>query len=429
MKYTLGEKKNDEIVITITLTQKEWAEEIESAYQKNKGKFKVEGFRAGKAPRTMIEKLYGPEVFYEEAFNDCFPKYYTDVLKKEKELFPVDYPEIGVTSMDEKGVTYTATIVVLPEFKVENYKGIKIEKGKVKVTKAEIKHELEHMQEHHARFIEVKDRAVQNGDLINLNYSGSIDGVKFDGGTAEDQELTIGSGMFIPGFEEQMVGMSIDEEKNITVKFPENYGAKELAGKDAVFAVKVLGIREKQLPKLDDDFAKDTTEFESLNALELSIEEKLTNEKVAQVEREAENRLIETIVNGVELKVPEKMVDKQLDYYVEDLSHNLSHQGLTLENYFEYLGITEEKFRKDRRKDAEKSVKTSLVLEEIVNLEKIEATPEDYEAKYAKLGEMYNMSADKIKELLTARGADGSITQEILTDKVIERLKSLNEIV
>jgi len=429
MKYTLSEKKNDEITITITLTQKEWEGEIDAAYQKNKGKFKVEGFRAGKVPRAMIEKLYGPEVFYEDAFNDCFPKYYTQVLKKEKELFPVDYPEVAVTEMSAKGVTYTAKIVVLPEFKVENYKGIKIEKGKVKVTKAEIKHELEHMREHHARFVEVTDRAVKDGDLINLDYSGSIDGVKFDGGTAQDQELTIGSGMFIPGFEEQMVGMSIGEEKDITVKFPENYGAKDLAGKDAVFNVKVLGIREKELPKLDDDFAKDTTEFESLNALELSIEERLTNTKVEQVEREAENKLIETIVDGVTLNVPEKMVEKQVDYFVEDLEHKLSHQGLTKEGYFEYLGTTEEKFRKERRKDAEKSVKTSLVLEEIVNLEKIKVTEKDYAAKYAKLGEMYNMTADKIKELLMAQGAEASITQEILTEKVIARLIELNEIV
>ena len=404
MKYTLSEKQNDELTITITVTEKEWAEEVEAAYQKNKGKFKVEGFRAGKVPRSIIEKMYGKEVFFEDAFNDCFPKYYTDVLKKEKTLSPVDYPEVAVTEMSEKGVTYTAKIVVVPEFEVKNYKGFKIEKEKAKVTKAEIKHELEHMREHHARFIEVTDRAVKDGDLINLNYSGSIDGVKFDGGTAENQELTIGSGMFIPGFEDQMVGMVIGEEKDITVKFPENYGAKDLAGKDAVFAVKVLEIREKQLPELNDDFAKDASEYESLNALELSIEERLTNAKVEQVEKEAQNKLIDAIVDSVELNVPKRMVDKQLDYYLEDLAHKLSHQGLSLEGYFEYMGTTEDKFRKAQFKDAERSVKTSLVLEEIVRLE-------------------------KIKEMLVARGADVSISQEMLTEKVINKLVELNEIV
>ena len=429
MKYTLSEKKNDELTITITITEKEWAEDIETAYQKNKGKYKMEGFRAGKVPRAMIEKLYGPEVFYEDAFNDCFPKYYTQVLKKEKSLSPIDYPEVAVTEMSEKGVTYTAKIVVLPEFKVEKYSGIKIEKGKVEVKKSEVKHELEHMREHHARFVEVTDRAVKDGDLINLDYSGSIDGVKFDGGTAEDQELTIGSGMFIPGFEDQMIGMSIGEAKDITVKFPENYGAKDLAGKDAVFAVKVLGIREKQLPKLDDEFAKDTTEFDSLSDLQASIEEKLTKQKTEMVEREAENKLIETIVNGVELNIPAKMIDKQVDYYVEDLAHKLSHQGLTLEGYFNYYGTTEEKFRKEQRKEAERSVKTSLVLEEIVSLEKIKVTEKDLKAKYEEVAKMYNMTADKIKELLEAQGAGASINQEILTEKVIAKLKELNEIV
>lgn len=429
MKYTLSEKQNDELTITITLTAKEWAEEVENAYQKNKGKFKVEGFRAGKVPRSIIEKMYGKEVFYEDAFNDCFPKYYTDVLKKEKNLSPVDYPEVAVTDMSEKGVTYTAKIVVIPEFEVKNYKGFKVEKEKVKITKAEIKHELEHMREHHARFIEVADRAVKEGDLINLNYSGSIDGVKFDGGTAENQELTIGSGMFIPGFEEQMVGMTIGEEKDITVKFPENYGAKDLAGKDAVFNVKVLEIREKQLPELNDEFAKDASEYESLNALELSIEEKLTNARIEQVEKEAQNKLIDTIVDGVTLTVPKLMVEKQLDYYLEDLSHKLSHQGLTLEGYFEYMGTTEEKFRKAQFKDAEKSVKASLVLEEIVRLEKIKVTEKDLNQKYEELAKMYGMEAEKIKEMLVARGADVSISQELLTEKVIKKLVELNEIV
>ena len=429
MKYTLSEKQNDEITITITLTEKEWAEEVENAYQKNKGKFKVEGFRAGKVPRTMIEKMYGKEVFYEDAFNDCFPKYYTDVLKKEKNLSPVDYPEVNVTAMSEKGVTYTAKIVVIPEFVVENYKGIKIEKEKVKVSAAEVKHELEHMAEHHARFVEITDRAVQNGDLINLDYSGSIDGVKFDGGTASNQELTIGSGMFIPGFEDQMVGMNIGEEKDITVKFPENYGAKDLAGKDAVFAVKVLEIREKQLPELNDDFAKDASEFESLKDLKKSIEENLTKAKTEQAEKEAQNKLIDTIVDGVKLDVPSMMVEKQLDYYLEDLSHKLSHQGLSLEGYLEYMGTTVEKFRKSEFKNAERSVKTSLVLEEIVKLEKIKVSEKELDKKFEELANMYGMEAKQIKEMLVARGADVSISQEMLTEKVIKKLVELNEIV
>lgn len=428
MKYNLSEKKNDELTITIEISAKEWAGDVEEAYQKNKNKFKVEGFRAGKVPQAMIEKMYGKEIFYEDAFNDSFPKYYTQVLKKEKQLAPVDYPDVSVTKMSDKGVTFEAKIVVLPEFEVKNYKGIKVEKGKVEVKKKDIKAELEHMREHHARFIDVTDRPVKDGDLINLNYSGSIDGKKFEGGTAEDQELTIGSGMFIPGFEEQMVGMNIGEEKDIVVKFPENYGAKELAGKDATFAVKVLEIREKQLPELNDEFAKDTTEFESLNALQLSIEEKLSKEVSERVEREAEDKLIEKIVEGVDLTVPEKMVDKQVEYYVDDLAHKLSHQGLTKEGYFAYIGKTEEQFKKEKRADARRSIKASLVLERIVELEKIKVTEKDLDEKYEQIAKMYNMTADKAKELLAAQHAESSVEQEILTEKVIARLKELNEI-
>lgn len=429
MKYSLSEKKDDEIIITIDISAKEWEADLEKAYEKNKGKYKMEGFRQGKVPRAMIEKNYGKEVFYEDAFNDAFPGYYTQVLKKEKELYPVDYPEVAVTSMSEKGVTFTAKIVVLPEFKVEKYTGFKIEKKKADVKKSEIKHELEHMREHHARFVEVTDRAVQNGDLINLNYSGSIDGVKFDGGTAEDQELTIGSGMFIPGFEEQMVGMQIGEEKDITVKFPENYGAKDLAGKDAVFAVKVLGIREKQLPEINDEFAKEVSEYDSLNALELSIEEKISAHKAEEAEKEAENKLIETIVSGVELKVPKQMVDKQVDYYVQDLEARLMSQGLNKAAYFEYLQTTEDAFRKDRRKDAEKSIKASLVLEEIVNIEKIKVTDAEYEAKLKEIAALYGQTVDQIKTVLAKQNGEVSVKQEILTGKVIALLKEKNEIV
>lgn len=428
MKYSLSEKKNNELTITIDITAKEWAQDLEESYEKNKAKYKVEGFRTGKAPRGMIEKIYGKEVFYEDAFNEKFPKYYTDVMKKEKELYPVDYPEVNVVSMSEKGVTFTAKIVLLPEFKVEKYTGFKVEREQVKVKKSEVTHELEHMREHHARMIEVTDRCVQNGDLVNLNYSGLIDGVKFDGGTAEDQELTIGSGMFIPGFEEQMIGMQIGEEKDLNVKFPENYGAKELAGKDAVFNVKVLSIREKELPALDDEFAKETTEFNTLKELEKSIEEKLTKEKTAKADRDAENKLIEAIVDGVSLDVPSQMVDKQVDYYVEDLSHKLMHQGLNIESYFAYLGTTEEKFRKEQRKAAERSVKTSLVLEEIVNLEKIKVTDKDYKAKVKEIATMYGMSEADMLDMLTKQNAENSIKQEILTEKVITLLKEKNEI-
>lgn len=427
MKYTINEKQDNEIKIDFTLTEKEWEDAVEHAYQKNKGKYSKEGFRKGNVPRSILEKTYGESMFYEDALNDCFPKYYTEMLSKEKELYPIDYPEISVEKMDKTGVKFSAIIVVLPEFEVENYKGLSIKKDKVSVTEKEVNEELAKLQERHARFVEVTDRAVKEGDLINLNYSGKLDGVKFDGGTAEDQELTIGSHAFIPGFEEQMVGMTIGEEKDIDVTFPAEYHSKDLAGKPVVFTVKVLGIREKELPALDDEFAKEISEHESLAELKKATKDKIKHEKEHHAEHAAEAKLIDAIVDGVELSVPKQMVEKQLNYMVNDLNARLASQGFSKEAYFEFLGTTEDAFKKEREKDAEKSVKTSLVLERIVEKEKIEVTEAEIDEKVKALAEMYAQTVENIKKMLGNEGLS-SVKQELLTNKVINFLKENNEI-
>lgn len=427
MKYTLNEKQDNQIKVDFVLTAKEWEEEVAHAYQKNKGKYNKEGFRKGNVPRAILEKTYGETLFYEDALNDCFPKYYTEMLSKEKDIYPVDYPEISVQKMGKDGVEFSATIVVLPEFEVKNYKGIKIEKEKVSVSDKEVEAELAKLQERHSRFVEVSDRAVKEGDLINLNYSGALDGVKFDGGTAEDQELTIGSHTFIPGFEEQMVGMAIGEEKDINVTFPTEYHSKELAGKAVVFTVKVLGIREKEMPKLDDEFAKEISEHNTLDELKNATKEKIEHEKEHHAEHEAEAKLVSTIVDGVELAVPRQMIDKQLNYMVEDLNARLASQGFSKEAYFEFMGTTEEGFKKEREKEAEKSVKTSLVLESIVEKEKLEVTESEIDARIAELASMYSQTEENIKRMLGAEGLN-SIKQEVLTNKVINFLKENNEI-
>lgn len=427
MKYTLNEKQDNQIKVDFVLTAKEWEEEVSHAYQKNKGKYNKEGFRKGNVPRAILEKTYGETLFYEDALNDCFPKYYTEMLSKEKDIYPVDYPEISVQKMGKDGVEFSATIVVLPEFEVKNYKGIKIEKEKVSVSDKEVEAELAKLQERHSRFVEVSDRAVKEGDLINLNYSGALDGVKFDGGTAEDQELTIGSHTFIPGFEEQMVGMAIGEEKDINVTFPTEYHSKELAGKAVVFTVKVLGIREKEMPKLDDEFAKEISEHNTLDELKNATKEKIEHEKEHHAEHEAEAKLVSTIVDGVELVVPRQMIDKQLNYMVEDLNARLASQGFSKEAYFEFMGTTEEGFKKEREKEAEKSVKTSLVLEAIVEKEKLEVTESEIDARIAELASMYSQTEENIKRMLGAEGLN-SIKQEVLTNKVINFLKENNEI-
>lgn len=427
MKYVRNEKKDDVISVQFELDAKEWETEVENAYKKHKGQYKKEGFRNGNVPRAILEKQYGENLFYEDALNDSFGKYYSEMLTKEKDIYPVDYPRLTVEKIDKNGVKFTAIIDVMPEFKVENYKGIKVEKDKVEVSDKEVDDELASMQDRHARFVEKTDRPVKNGDLINLNYSGSVDGVKFEGGTAEDQELTIGSHTFIDGFEEQLVGMNIGEEKDINVTFPAEYHSKELAGKPAVFAVKVLGIREKELPALDDEFAKEVSEFNTLEEYKNSVKERLVHEKEHQAEHIAENKLIDKIVDAVELKVPSKMVERQLDYIVDDLKNRLLSQGLSFEAYLGYLNTTEDKFREERRKDAEASVKTSLVLEEIVDKEGIKVEEKEIDEKIEELAKMYGQTAEKIKQMLQGQGIN-SIKQEILTNKVIKFLKENNDI-
>lgn len=428
MKYKRLERKDDEIKVQFELTADEWEKEVEEAYKNHKNHYKKEGFRNGNVPRAILEKQYGENLFYEDALNDSFGRYYAEMLSKEKDIYPVDYPRLTVEKIDKTGVKFTAIIDVMPEFKVENYKGNTIKKDKVSVTVKEIDAELALMQDRHARFVEKTDRPVKDGDLINIDYSGSVDGVKFEGGTAEDQELTVGSHSFIPGFEEQLVGMNIGEEKDINVTFPTDYHAKDLSGKLAVFKVKVLGIREKELPALDDEFAKEVSECNTLDEYKKSIKERLTADKQAQADHNAVDKLIETIVNGVELKVPAKMVDRQLDYIVRDMNNRLSSQGITLEAYLGYLNMTEDQFRADRRKDAEESVKTSLVLEEIVDKENITVEDSEIDAKIEEIAKMYGQKMDKVKEMLTAQNALGSIKQEILTNKVINFLKENNNI-
>lgn len=428
MKYKRLERKDDEIKVQFELTADEWEKEVEEAYKNHKNHYKKEGFRNGNVPRAILEKQYGENLFYEDALNDSFGKYYAEMLSKEKDIYPVDYPRLTVEKIDKTGVKFTAIIDVMPEFEVENYKGNTIKKDKVSVTVKEIDAELSLMQDRHARFVEKTDRPVKDGDLINIDYSGSVDGVKFEGGTAEDQELTVGSHSFIPGFEEQLVGMNIGEEKDINVTFPTDYHAKDLSGKLAVFKVKVLGIREKELPALDDEFAKEVSECNTLDEYKKSIKERLTADKQAQADHNAVDKLIETIVNGVELKVPAKMVDRQLDYIVRDMNNRLSSQGITLEAYLGYLNMTEDQFRADRRKDAEESVKTSLVLEEIVDKENITVEDSEIDAKIEEIAKMYGQKMDKVKEMLTAQNALGSIKQEILTNKVINFLKENNNI-
>lgn len=427
MKYTLGEIKKGQIKATFELDAKEWEAEIEKAYQKHKNEYKKEGFRQGKVPRKVLEQTYGKGVFYEDAFNDSFADYYTKMLNKEKQLFPVDYPEVKVLQMDEKGLKFETLTTLLPEVTLGNYKGIEIAKKEAKVTDTEIKNELEQMRLKQVRYTEVSDREAKEGDLVNIDYSGSVDGVKFDGGTAQDQELELGSHTFIAGFEEQVVGMKINEQRDINVTFPTPYHSKDLEGKPAVFAVKLLGIREKVMPKLDDEFASSVSEFETLKDLKADISKKLAESKAKSAEVEAENKLVDEIVKNATVEVPKSMVEHQIDHIVQDMSQRLAYQGLRFEQYLEYMGTNVEQFRKSHEKDAERSVKTSLVLEEIVKQEKIKVTEKEIKSKLEEIAKATSRNITDLEREMK-NGQEEFLKNTILSEKVINKLKELNNI-
>lgn len=427
MKYTLGEKKDNKITITFVLSKKEWEEEVEKAYQKHKGEYKKEGFRQGKVPRRVLEQTYGEFMFYEDAFNDSFPEYYTQMLKKEKQLFPVDYPEIGLEQMDTNGVKFTATITLLPEVTLGDYKNIKVEKKAVKVTEAEVKHELGHLAEKQVKYVEVEDRAAKLGDLVNIDYSGSVDGVKFDGGTAEDQELELGSNTFIAGFEDQVVGMKIGESRDINVTFPEHYHSKDLENKPAVFNVKLLGIREKVLPEINDEFASNISEFETLADLKKDIKAKILAQKEKEAALDVENALVGAIVKNATVEVPKAMVDSQIDREVQDMAQRLAYQGLRLEDYLAYMGTTMEQFRESREKQAREQVKTSLVMEEIIKVEGIKVLQKDIKEKIKQIAEATNRNITDVEREMQ-EGQEEFLKNTILSEKVIKHLKELNNI-
>ena len=427
MKYVIKEKKDGKVTIEFTLDAKEWEAEVEKAYDKNKGKYKKEGFRQGKVPRKVLEQTYGEYLFYEDAFNDCCPVYYSEMLKKEPEVYPVEYPLVDIKSIGKDGVVFTAVVTVMPEVKLGQYKGLKVAKKEVKVSADEVKKELTSLQEKQARFVEITDRPAKLGDLINLDYSGSIDGVVFDGGTASNQELELGSHTFIEGFEDQMVGMKLGEEKDLHVTFPDGYHSKELAGKPAVFKVKLLTIREKQLPEINDEFAKDVSEFETLAELKADIKKKKTEQQEKQAEIDAENRLVDEIVSKTEVKIPDCMIESQIDNFVEDIKQRLSYQGLNFEDYLKYTNTTLADYRKTRWADAEKNVRTSLTLSKIIETEKIVVDQKDIDKKLQEIADYMHKTLAEVKN--TMKGdQEEFIRQNVLTETLMAKLKEFNTI-
>ncbi len=427
MKYTFEKGLKSTVKITITLTEKEWTGAIDLAYEKTKGKYSLPGFRKGKVPKHLLEASYGKGIFYEEAINQAFPKYYGEILDKEPTIEAIASPDLDIKKISDKTLVMEAIVPVKPEVKLGAYKGINFDKPEYKVTDADVEEDIKRLQERNSRLVEVTDRAVEDGDSVVIDYSGSIDGEKFAGGTAEKQTLVIGSKTFIPGFEEQVIGMNIGEDRDINVKFPEEYHAEELKGKDAVFAIKLHEIKKKELPEVNDEFIKDATGAESLEAYKKETFERLEKQNNDRAERELEDVIIKKISEATEVEIPDALIEGQIDRMVQEMSYRMSYQGLKLEDYLKYIGQSMEDYRKGFVEQATEIVKSQLVIEAIIEAEKIEATEEDVENRVKEMAEKQGKPAPDVKKNMQARQLD-YIKNEIIIKKFFELLKSENTI-
>ncbi|MBQ6384380.1 MAG: trigger factor [Clostridia bacterium] len=401
MSYTYEKVSGNKAKLTFTVPAEQFDEALQKAFLKVRGRINVPGFRRGKAPRRMIETLYGESVFYDEALDAIFPDVYREAVK-ELDLHPVDQPEV---EMDEigagKDLKFHLEVFVRPDVTLGDYKGLEVEVAQQKVTDEMIDARIAQDQEKVSRTVDVEDRPVQNGDTVNLNYAGTVDGVAFDGGTAENQTLTIGSNQFIPGFEEQMIGMNIGEEKDLNVTFPAQYHAENLAGKDAVFHVKVNSIQATEKPALDDDFAADVSEFNTFAEYRENVVKELTKQVEESNANAIENAVMEKAVANAQMDVPAAMIDDQVDYMIQDMEMNMRYQGLKMEDFLKYTGQTLDAMKLSYRGEAERRVKTELVMEAIRKAEGAEPTEEEIEAEIKRQAESMGRDAEDFKKSLT----------------------------
>ena len=404
--------------VTIEVEAAKLDDAIKQAFNKKKGQFNVPGFRKGKVPFQLIAKEYGVEIFYEDAANILIPDAYAEAMK-DTDLEIVSRPEIDVTQLEKgKDFIFTATFALKPEVTLGDYKGIEVPKTRVTVKKDEIEEELKKVQEQNAREITIEDRAVKDGDILTIDYSGSVDGVKFEGGTAEDQTLVIGSGAFIPGFEEQL-----NETADINVTFPEEYHAPDLAGKDAVFTVTVKAIKEKELPELDDEFAAEVSEFETLEDYKADIKEQIRARKKEEAKTERENKIVDAAVEAATMDIPEAMIEEQVQQMTDEFAQRLSYQGLSMEQYLMFSGMDAQKFADDLKPQAVKRIETRLVLEAIAKAEDIKASEEDFKAELEKMAKMYQMETEQLEKIIQGAQKD-QMMDDIAVQKAVDFLVS-----
>lgn len=416
------EEKNM-VKLVIEATAEEFEAGLNTAYNKSKSKINVPGFRKGKAPRKIIEQLYGQEVFFEDAANAIIPDAYAKACI-ESELDIVSQPKISVTQLEKgKPFVFEAEVAVRPEVELGNYKGVEVSKVDTEATDADVEEEIKKVAEQNSRTITVEDRAVKDGDMTVIDFEGFIDGEAFEGGKGENYPLTIGSHSFIDNFEDQIIGMNIGDEKEINVTFPEDYHAEELKGKPATFKVSVKEIKEKQLPDIDDDFAQDVSDFDTLDEYKADLKKKIAERKEAEAKRQKETEAIEKIVADSKMDIPQAMIDTQVTRMAEDFAQRLQQQGLSLEMYFKYTGLTAEKILDDMKPEAVKRIQNSLVLEAVAKAENIQVSDDEFNSELSKMAEMYKMEVDKIKEFM-GESEEKQMRDDIAIQKAVDLIVS-----
>ena len=411
--------ETNKVELEFTIDKESFDKACDAAYKKQVGKIQIPGFRKGKAPKSMIEKMYGTGVFYEDALNDLLPEA-TEAAVKEADIKVVSAPEYDIDTIDENGVVVKAKFFVYPTVEVKEYKGLKAEVSVKNIVAADVNEELKRVQQRNARTIEVTDRAAKKNDTVNIDYAGSVDGVLFEGGSAQGHDLKLGSGAFIPGFEDQIIGHKIGEEFNVEVTFPTEYHAADLAGKAAVFATKLNSIKVEELPKLDDEFAKDVSEFDTLAEYKADVKAKLTERNDKAADAEANELLMDALRANLECEVPAPMVEREAENMVRDYDTRLRMQGLDLNTYFKYTGMNLESLRTQFMPEAEKQVKTRLALEKIVELENLTATEEEIGEEFDKLSKAYGVEVERVRELVE----DSAVADDIKVNKAFELVRA-----
>lgn len=406
--------------LEVEVSAEDFEKALAKVFKRENRKITIPGFRKGKAPRNFVEKYYGKEVFYEDAVNEAYPDALEEAIKEAELDFVQDKIDFDIKEIGENGFTFTATITVKPEVKIDNYKGIEVEKIDAEVKDEDVDKAIEEVRNRNARMINVEDRAAQKDDVAVIDFEGFVDEKAFEGGKSENFPLTLGSGQFIPGFEEQVMGHNIDDEFDVVVKFPEDYQAEELKGKEATFKCKLHEIKVNELPKLDDEFVKDVSEFDTLDDYKKDIREKLSQEKENQQEADIENKLVDKLCELIEAEIPEAMFENKVNENLRDFTYRLQSQGLNINTYMQYTGLTPDKIRENFRQQSERQVKIRLSLEKIAELENIETTDADVEQEFKNIAEDYKMEIDKVKEMIAVE----DLIKDIKVEKALDIVKN-----